>query len=195
MTTLDSEANFIHSDFYFLRHGEANFPPNPDPHDEPDVSLTEIGIEQAKSIRSLIKKLPIQSICVSPMKRAIETSSIVAQDLSSPARILEELRECSGAIWDNMMQLEENPHLNCKYVNQFIERTISGVRKALSQPGPVLIIAHGGIHWAICHYLNIKYHDKKVRHCIPVHFYPKDSTQWGAKYLCDEHYTNGLLYR
>ncbi len=173
----------LKNSFYFVRHGDADYPQNPNPHDEYDVSLTNLGRRQAQYIQPIIEKLSIKTICVSPLRRAIETNSIIAKNLSTQIIIIEELRECPGAVWQNMIELDQNPNIMCNKVKQFMERVIHGINMALSYPGPVLIVAHGGIHWAMAHYLKVNNHDKKIGNCIPVHFYLSNEFEWEAKHL------------
>ncbi len=71
-----------------------------------------------------------------------------------------------------MTELEKQPHLSCRDVELFMERVVIGVNQALSFPGPVLIVAHGGVHFALCHHMDIQEHTKTIDHCVPVHFYP-----------------------
>lgn len=169
--------------FYFIRHGEADFS-SFSLHDEPDVPLTSRGRNQALSMQPIIEALSIQTICVSPLSRALETKDLISQNLSCKTIVVEELRECSGVIWKKMVELEENPSIEyCPTVQHFLERTILGIKRSLMHPGPVLIVAHGGIHWGMCHYLNVRQHERKIGNCIPVHFYFSEDQQWEAKIL------------
>lgn len=151
--------------FYFVRHGETDLNAGYILHDETDVSLNENGRRQAHLIRPIIEKLPIQTVCISPLKRAQETAEIITHSLNCSFTIIEELRECSGEIWSKMTNLEF-----CDLVQSFMQKVIVGINRALSFPDPVLIVAHGGVHWAMCHQLDIKEHEKKIDHCIPIHF-------------------------
>ncbi len=62
--------------FYFLRHGESEFATHPHLSDEVDVDLTPRGRKQAESIQPILEKLPIQTICVSPLLRAKATKDL-----------------------------------------------------------------------------------------------------------------------
>ncbi|WP_068469744.1 histidine phosphatase family protein [Candidatus Protochlamydia phocaeensis] len=170
--------------FYFVRHGETDFNLRQILTSEEDVSLNERGIQQAKSIQLIIEKLPIKTICVSPLKRAQETKAILAERLACPTIIIENLRECSGDVWMRMTAGEGMliPASYCSDVEYFFRRTIQGINEALSYPGPVLIVAHGGIHWALCHHLSIQ-HEKKIGNCIPVHFDANPLEGWKATCL------------
>ncbi len=166
----------IQKNFYFIRHGESEQNVNPLIGDEVDVSLTPHGKKQAESLSSLMEALPIKTICVSPLKRALQTKNIAIKKTNCPVIVIEELRECTTQIWLEMT--DEKQERFSSEVQNFIKKTLLGVNQALKEPGPVIIFAHGGIHFALCHYLNIKEHDKKIDHCVPIHFYPTKNSEW-----------------
>ncbi len=166
--------------FYFLRHGETELNSKNVIYDETDVPLNEMGRIQANLIKPIITQLPIRTICVSPLRRARETAEIAAGHLSCEVIVVDELRECNGHEWVNM--IESKP---CENVQAFMQRVVIGVNYALSYQGPVLIVAHGGVHWALCHQINIQGHQKRIGNCIPVNFYVSEQNEWKA---------NSLLY-
>ena len=161
------------SQFYFLRHGETDFNARKILHDETDIPLNEFGRIQANQIKHVISGLPVQTICVSPLRRAIETAEIAAADLLCSLMIVEELRECSGTEWLKMVA--DKP---CKHVQAFMNRVLAGINKALSFPGPVLIVSHGGVHWALCHQIDVTGHEKMIGNCVPVHFAYTQQSAW-----------------
>lgn len=176
----------IKKEFYFIRHGETNHNLNLVSADHVDVPLNPTGRIQALSVKPVIEKLPIRTICVSPLLRALETKEIIAQHLPCDVIVVEELRECTTEVWIKMNQIEEKPHVEpCTTVHHFMERSIAGINRALSYPGPVLIVAHGGIHWAMCHRMQVRQHEKKIGNCVPVHFYLSNDLQWQARYLTE----------
>jgi probable phosphoglycerate mutase len=97
------------------------------------------------------------------------------------------LSECSVQEWKEMTSIGKEAYLsNLEPVKSFMQRVVKGVNEALSQPGPVLIVAHGGIHWAMCCYMNVE-HEWAIGNCIPVHFTLGEDGQWRAKKLIAEH--------
>jgi uncharacterized phosphatase len=68
-------------------------------------------------------------------------------------------------------------------VRQFIDQVRNGINQALSLPSPSLIIAHGGVQWAICCLIGINEHEWAINNCIPVHFSIGDNGNWIAKKL------------
>lgn len=164
--------------FYFVRHGQTDFNVSKLKTDHGDVSLNARGVEQAQAIESIIAALPIQHICCSPLKRAQETKQIISSRLNAVHYEMANLGECTLQIWTDMTANEQPQH-----VVEFMEQVKFGLIEALAFEGPTLIVAHGGIHWAICSLLGIAEHDWYVDNCAPVHFFPDDSGQWNAHIL------------
>lgn len=67
--------------------------------------------------------------------------------------------------------------------HQFVLQVRSGINQALSLPGPPLVVAHGGVHWAICCLMGIAEHEWAINNCIPVHFSVRNNGKWLAKRL------------
>lgn len=162
--------------FYFMRHGETDHNKHLILNDEADISLNEKGRQQALSICPAISKLPIQTICVSPLRRALETAENAANQLTCSWVVIEELKECSGDVWSKMVNFE-----SCLAVDLFRQKVKEGINRALDCPGPVLIIAHGGVHWAMCDQMAIQGYEKKIGNCVPVYF--NYTSLWKASYL------------
>lgn len=65
----------------------------------------------------------------------------------------------------------------------FLNRVRRGINQALLLPGPSLIVAHGGLHLALCHLMDIEEHEWVIDNCIPVHFFVESTGKWRAKRL------------
>ncbi|MCI5052034.1 MAG: histidine phosphatase family protein [Simkaniaceae bacterium] len=155
-------------DFYFIRHGETDHNVaggmlvGDHPEHEP---LNARGQEQAQAAEPIIAKLPFTTICSSPLLRVQQTKKLICPTWDGAHHMIDELGECTGAIWLKMAKGESHPD-----VTQFMERVCAGVNQALEHPGPVLIVAHGGIHFTLCHKMGISGHSWKIGNCQPVHF-------------------------
>ena len=66
---------------------------------------------------------------------------------------------------------------------QFMDRVRNGINQALALPGPTLVVAHGGVHWAICCLMGINGHEWAIDNCIPVHFSIGENEKWCARKL------------
>lgn len=165
-------AMILKKEFYFIRHGQTDGNLNYlSKTSHGDIPLNKTGIAQAKEIEPLIARLPIQNVCCSPLKRAKQTKEICCTNLGSiNHHELPNLTECNPEIWQRMTTLGAEAR-NCpkEPVFSFMQRVLVGINEALSMEGPVLIVAHGGIHWAICCFMQIE-HDWIIDNCVPVHF-------------------------
>lgn len=171
------------SEFYFIRHGQTDYNIRVD-HDKvehpPHVPLNDTGRAQAVAVERVIYTLPIKTICCSPYLRAQETKNLITTRLSTIEMVdLDDLGECNALIWNEMVARTQSHH-----VQTFEEKVKKGLEAALAKKGPVLIVAHGGVHWALCSILNIKDHEWAVDNCVPIHFSIQND-EWRARALID----------
>ncbi len=173
--------------FYFLRHGQTDYNAGkitqPGEHNLP---LNACGRMQAMLIQPKINSLPIHTICHSPLKRTKETAKLAAVDLTCPYVEIENLRECCDDIWYEMGTLKEKQS-ECPNVNQFLSQTVEGINEALKLEGNVLIVAHGGIHWALCYHLQPSNHNWDLSNAGLVYFEPQGVSEWRAELLHCNH--------
>lgn len=177
-----SVCSILKKEFYFVRHGQTDHNGSKDEKvDLPaHIALNSTGLTQAKGIESLIASLPIKTVCCSPFKRAQETKDIITSRLFVHHCEIEELGECSTLIWKEMTNLGARAYFEANdSVRNFMDRVLKGINQALSQQGPVLIVAHGGIHWAICCFLGLNC-EWAIDNCVPVHF-TVENDQWSAR--------------
>lgn len=169
-------------EFYFLRHGQTDYNLNQVKFDHPPhVPLNETGRRQAAAIEPIIANLPIKTICYSPMLRAVQTKEIIASRLLVPQFEIPDLGECSALVWQQMPMMKTHPFTSLQEpVLGFMQRVQKGLQSALAYEGPILIVAHGGVHWALCSLLNIAGHEWSIDNCVPVHFYIING-QWHAR--------------
>ncbi len=166
--------------FYFVRHGQTDHNKGILTDDHEDISLNETGIEQARNIEPIIAGLPVQSVCFSPLKRAIETKEIITKRLSATHFEIPNLTECNGDVWSMMTEIGEQAFISEeKAIQIFMQKTLQGINEALAMPGPVLIVAHGGIHWAMCCLMGIN-DDWFIDNCVPLQYSIADDGKWTA---------------
>ena len=173
-------------DFFFIRHGQTDHNAGKVSEEHIDISLNAFGQSQARLIEPTIAKLPIQTICYSPLKRAVETKEIISRNFAVPHKEIADLSECSIPIWTQMTACKSNTPCHSKREIQFfIQRVKRGINFALKEHGPVLIVAHGGVYWAICHLLSI-HGEGTIDNCIPVHFSVRNNGKWSAKKMIQD---------
>lgn len=174
-------------EFYFVRHGQTdyNILEGTNKGDHPaDISLNQTGEKQARAIEPLIALLPVKTVCTSQMRRVHETKNIVARRLEAPHYEIHDLGECSSEIWSEMAERGMYSTLpQDGKASLFMEQVRRGLHQALSFPGPCLIIAHGGVHWATCCLMNIQYHPWRLENCGVVYFSVDANQKWVAKKL------------
>jgi len=172
----------LKKDFFFVRHGQTDHNRFLDKVDHEDISLNVIGKEQAKNLAPLIAGLCIQTICCSPLRRAKETKQLLLPN--SVHLEINDLGECTSQIWKEMTLLGSKVLISGSETTKcYLHRAKQGINEALSQQGPVLIVAHGGIHWAICCWMGIIEHDWIIDNCQLVHFSINCLGGWQAKIL------------
>lgn len=174
-------------EFYFVRHGQTDHNAS-EGHSKIDhpyhIGLNQAGKIQAAQIEPIIAKLPIQAICASPLKRAQETMDIIASHLTAPHYDIYDLGECTASIWNEMVRNGMHTPLPPEgEARIFIEKVRNGINYVLSLPSPALIVAHGGVHWALCCLMGIQNHPWTIGNCSIVHFAINDQGKWIAKTL------------
>jgi uncharacterized phosphatase len=176
------EYMILEKEFYFVRHGQTDYNILGCKLDHEDVSLNVTGFQQAQAIESVIGDLPINAICFSPLKRAKETKEVISSRLQADHYEIADLGECSMQVWNDMTACGMREHqTHHPHVKNFMQKALNGINKALSYKGPVLVVAHGGIHWALCSLMEISDHDWAIDNCLPIHFFVGTEGQWKAK--------------
>ncbi len=185
----------LKKEFYFVRHGqtdhnkaildmEAAGKVNIIIDDPGDIPLNATGRKQAEDIALSIARLPVKTVCVSPLLRAKQTHAIISGGRELPHVEIAEFKECSPIEWMFMEGKGEKLLEDCYApVKGFIDRVALGMEKALMHPGPVMIVAHGGVHIALCALMKISNHDWILDNCGIVHFVATHVDSWQARLL------------
>ena len=143
--------------FYYLRHGETDWNRHRIVQGVTDIALNATGREQALAAERRLAAREIGTICVSPLARARETAAIVNARLCRPIVVIEALRECGfgcqegqlvGDWWQDWRSGLMTP-AGAEAYGAFLDRALVAVNEALAHPGPVLIVGHGGVYWAV----------------------------------------------
>lgn len=150
--------------FHFLRHGETDWNAQHRYQGQADIPLNDFGRWQAECAARYLKKHPFSAIVASPLARARETAEIINQERHLPLRFLPELMEMhlgedEGAIkgpWLDEWRKGLYHPKGAETYTDFVKRCQTGIEKALTETGPVLIVAHGGVFWAVEEKMNLK---------------------------------------
>ena len=143
--------------FWFLRHGETDYNAAGLSQGALDIPLNATGRTQAADAGPLLAGQGITQIVSSPMLRTRETTEIVNEFLNLPVSIEPELREVIFGGMEGKLLLPWFPEwLEGRYTPEGAEtfaevtaRTEASMARILTRPGPLLIVAHGGIFRAL----------------------------------------------
>ena len=142
--------------FFFLRHGETDWNRERRAQGQIDIPLNPTGIAQAVAARDRLRHCGIATVCSSPLQRALATAQIVNQALRRPLVVIDALKERHLGAWQGEVAGADPPEwLRGKAPPggetdaQFLARALAGLNAAIARDGPVLIVAHGGVYWAM----------------------------------------------
>ena len=145
-----------HHQFYYVRHGQTDWNLNRKLQGNTDIPLNDNGIAQAHEAKDRLAGIAITTICCSPLQRARKTADIINQALNCPILEIAGLKECNFgsheggqqhdwlADWLNGDDSTTPPEV--EPFSDFINRGRQAINQALTHPGPVLIVAHGGLY-------------------------------------------------
>ena len=152
---------------YVARHGQTERNAQNKVCGITDVALTEKGIEQAKALAFAVKSKNISLILCSPLKRALETSNIVANICNIPIETEAQLIEQNYGIYEgtdrkNESFLSNKRQFAYKYPNGEsmlqVAYRIYGLLDEIKHKyknDNILIISHGGV----CRIINTYFKD------------------------------------
>jgi len=163
--------------FYYLRHGETDWNREHRAQGHNDIPLNQTGIAQAYAAVPALARCEIATVCTSPLARARRTAEIINETLGRPLVVIDELKECGyGAVegqargnWFRAWR-EGGVIEGAETFEGFIARALGGLNAALAHPGPVLIVAHAGVYWAIQRYARLE--RSFLENCRPVRHEP-----------------------
>jgi probable phosphoglycerate mutase len=149
--------------FWFLRHGETDYNAKGLSQGALDISLNANGRAQAAAAGPLLAGRGIIAIISSPMIRTRETTEIINEILQLPVTFEPALRE---VIFGGMEGKSLSPWFTSwmdgtytpEGAESFAELTAriqTVLTRLLELPGPVLIVAHGGVFRAMRGIMNL----------------------------------------
>jgi broad specificity phosphatase PhoE len=152
------------ADIYLVRHGQNEDNLEGILNGHRDRPLTQLGREQARSVAAKLKDNGIQVIYASPLKRAYETATIIAEQLGLAVQVDQDLIErdfgvMTGKPVASILDLPLEHVLRTEVVNYFLKaegsedfpklleragRVLERVQR-LHRSEHVLLVAHGDI--------------------------------------------------
>lgn len=164
-----SMTKLINKKFFFVRHGRTEWNEKQLCQGQLDIELSEAGRLEATLLGEFIKIFPFSRICVSPLKRALETAEILQSSLPMcKLQLIDELKERSWGLLEGISSVEmyrieemeeKNPHLlpdrGVEHREAFKARILRGLNIALDHKDEPLIVSHGRVFLSLCELLNI----------------------------------------
>jgi probable phosphoglycerate mutase len=169
--------------FWFLRHGETDYNAAGLSQGALDIALNATGRAQAAAAAPLLAGQGITGIIASPMLRAKETAEIVNEFLRLPIAFEPGLREVQFGGMEGKPLLPWFPEWlegrytppNAESFAQVLARIDHAMGKILA-PGPLLIIAHGGVFRALRDLMSLP-KQGLTPNAVPLHCAP-GATGW-----------------
>jgi len=142
--------------FYFLRHGETDWNKARRLQGLTDVPLNARGEAQAELARAAAIGLGLKSIAVSSLGRARRTAEIINRDLGLALTHFDALREFDVGPYEGSTDSSwfadwhaDRAVAGPESFSDFRTRVLGGMLDALRLDHPVLVVAHGGVFWAL----------------------------------------------
>jgi broad specificity phosphatase PhoE len=163
--------------FIFIRHGQTDWNLKDMWQGWTDIPLNETGHSQAHSAVPILSGKGISRIMSSPLIRAHKTAEIINKHLCVPLLVVDGLKERSFGVlegtttdWDETAPIEKS-----EPVDEFKTRIANALHEILDPKHTTLIVAHGGIYWAIMEMIGFK--EQRSDNCIPYLFVPPKDNQ------------------
>ncbi len=150
--------------FWFLRHGETDWNAGGLSQGRTDVPLNARGLAQASDAAAVLAGLPagpgsrrVTAIVASPLVRARVTAETAATALGLPVTLDPDLQEVCfgeqegepmGEWYDSWIAGDYTPP-GAEPFAELRARIVPAINRALAQPGPVLVVAHGALFRAV----------------------------------------------
>jgi len=150
---------------FLIRHGQTELNLEGRYQGGMDTELTSVGIRQAKLAKKYLSMVIFSSIYSSPLKRALNTASIIADNGSPKVIVRDNLKEIDFGKWEGLKFNEINRKYKKEYQNwlndpfnkpptggesfkSLTKRVTKEIDKIVSENddgGNVAIITHGGV--------------------------------------------------
>lgn len=144
--------------FFYARHGETDWNVERLFIGQTDVPLNERGLDQAETLAAAALDRGITAIYTSPLKRALQTASIVAAKLRVPVHIVDDLAEVGLGALEGTQETQvdffaqwENGNLpiDVETYAGFQRRVIDAVASIIQKSSIALVISHSAVYYAL----------------------------------------------
>ena len=142
--------------FFYLRHGQTDWNVEGRCQGQTDIPMNEAGEAE---VAASVGRLPLDDvthIVSSPLLRAHRSAQLAAARLGLPVTVDEGLKEAFWGEAEGRTDTRWRPAwcegetlYGAEPFAAFSLRVVAAVTRVVSQPGVPLIVAHGGVYWAI----------------------------------------------
>ncbi len=168
--------------FHFVRHGETDWNKSGRMQGRRDIALNATGEAQAERLRPQIAGHGFCTIATSPLTRARRTAEILNRDLGLPLHVCDGLQEFDVGPYEGTEAREwflewrlGRPVDGVESFADFTVRVRSAMQQVLALRGPVLVVAHGGVVWALEHLMGLPV-ETDLANTTLAHFRPTPDT-------------------
>lgn len=169
--------------FWFLRHGQTDWNRTGRCQGRRDVPLSMQGEAEAHAAVPHLTDLGINAICSSPLKRARSTADIIGHGLRVPVVDVPGLEEMDVGPYEGVADYswiapwrEDKPVEGIEPFPDVRKRVAAAANLALGTASRVLIVAHGGVFWALQHLCQAPF--TPLAHCRPAQILPVGEASW-----------------
>lgn len=150
-------------ELYFVRHGQTDQNVKMDGNPADDVSLNQLGEQQAKDLAVELKDVKIDAIISSILNRAKQTAELINEYHQLPIKLDPTWRErdlqsyLALDVWHDAFDFDKNIQLeNSESLVDFFDRIYAALdRLKQDYPGKaVLVVSHGGVQNCVYAYAN-----------------------------------------
>ncbi len=174
--------------FWFLRHGQTDWNRTGRCQGRQDVPLSMQGEAEAHAAVPHLKGLGVNAICSSPLKRARHTADIIAHALHLPVVEVSGLEEMDVGPYEGVADYswvstwrEDKPVQGVEPFADMRKRVAAAANHALGTASHVLIVAHGGVFWALQHLCRSPF--TPLANCRPARLSPVGESAWRIEML------------
>jgi len=150
---------------FLIRHGQTVWNLEGRYQGDKDTDLTSVGIRQAELAAKYLSRVNFSCIYASPLRRTLDTASIIAKDKNVKILVRENLKEINFGKWEGMKFEEINAKYKDDYqnwlndpfcnpptggesfrsLNERTSREINNIVRENEDGSSVAVITHGGV--------------------------------------------------
>lgn len=162
-----------------MRHGETEMNAERRVAGSIDTALTALGRQQAMEAAALLAGLPIAAIYTSPLRRARDTATPIADALGLPVFVIPEIAERNWGVLEGQprgSRMRGTTPEGAETPDAFMQRVLAGFAQ-IDSDGP-LIVGHSGVYRVLCRALAIVEDTNPVENALPLRCAPLAAGGW-----------------